>query len=89
VKHVTATAASRNFAQVLDRAEHAGESVVIERHGRPVAEIRPTEARKTSTVADFLDVLRQFPPDDTWDEDMRNVIAERDGSYTPDRWEAS
>lgn len=42
---VSAYEARRNFGEILNRVAYKGESVVVERHGRPLAEIRP--AKKT------------------------------------------
>lgn len=37
---MTATEVARNFASTLDRAEH-GETIIITRGGRPVAQLAP------------------------------------------------
>lgn len=39
MKHVTATEAKAKFAELLDQVE-AGETVVITRHGKPIATIK-------------------------------------------------
>jgi prevent-host-death family protein len=73
VKRITATEASRSFSRVLDAAEHGGESFLIERNGRPVAELRP--APKTSTVGDLLAFLRDVGmPDPDFRADMLDII---------------
>ncbi len=45
--NVSASLAKSNFAAVLDRVEQ-GETLVITRHGKPVAEIRPSQGEKKS-----------------------------------------
>jgi prevent-host-death family protein len=83
VKRVTATDASRNFSRILDEAEHDGETFMVERRGRPVAEIRP--ATHPSTVEDLLRVLRT-PADPDFEGDMREILADRDRHYPVDRF---
>jgi prevent-host-death family protein len=70
---VTATEAARNFARLLDRAQHDGASFTIERHGRPVAEIRPP--RPARTVGDLRALLREGAPDPDWERDLHAVTA--------------
>ncbi|MGO4754725.1 type II toxin-antitoxin system Phd/YefM family antitoxin [Streptomyces sp. 2MCAF27] len=50
---MTATEASRNFASVLDRAEH-GETIVITRGGRRLAMLSPAPAGNGAAIKDFL-----------------------------------
>ena len=84
MKRVTATEASRAFSRILDEAEHEGESFVVERHGRPVAEIRP--ATRRSTAEDLLRILRAGAPDPEFESDMREILADRESEYPPDRF---
>ncbi|MCB0866438.1 MAG: type II toxin-antitoxin system Phd/YefM family antitoxin [Solirubrobacterales bacterium] len=41
MKRITATEASRSFAELLDAVDRSGDAYVIERRGRPVATIGP------------------------------------------------
>lgn len=85
MKRISATEASRSFSRVLDQAEHDGESFVIERHGRPVAELRP--APKRSTVADLIDFLENVPlPDPDFRRDMLEIIEESRRDVGRDPW---
>jgi antitoxin (DNA-binding transcriptional repressor) of toxin-antitoxin stability system len=84
VKRITATEASRKFSRILDDAEHRGETFVVERHGRPVAEIRPSP--RPSTVADLLRILGAPPPDADFERDMREILADRERHYPVDRF---
>lgn len=68
---MTATEASRNFAAVLDAAEH-GETIVITRAGRRLALIGPAP---TGNGAALNDILAGHRPDD---EFARDVKAARD-----------
>lgn len=53
MKVMTATEASRNFAAVLDAAEH-GETTVVTRGGRRIAMIGPAPAAPGRVVKEFL-----------------------------------
>jgi prevent-host-death family protein len=68
---MTATEASRNFAAVLDAAEH-GETIVITRAGRRLALIGPAPA---GNGAALNAILADHRPDD---EFARDVNAARD-----------
>jgi len=50
---VSASFAARNFASLVSRVQEEGAACVVERHGKPVAEIRPVEER-VFTVRDFV-----------------------------------
>jgi len=85
MNRITATEASRNFSEILNRARYGGESFVVERNGEPVAEIRP--AGKRSTVADAIDFLRNVPlPDPDFKRDMLEIIADRRKDFPRDPW---
>ncbi|MEA2218509.1 MAG: hypothetical protein QOJ35_1135 [Solirubrobacteraceae bacterium] len=85
MKRITATEASRSFSRVLDQAEHDGQSFIIERNGRPVAELRP--APKSSTVGDLLEFLRDVPlPDPAFRDDMLAIIEQSARDVGRDPW---
>jgi prevent-host-death family protein len=72
VRAVTATEASRGFSELLDAVER-GESVVVTRGGRPVAEIRPAASK---TGRDLRQALAETaPPDDRFAEEIAAVRA--------------
>ncbi|MFF2374315.1 type II toxin-antitoxin system Phd/YefM family antitoxin [Streptomyces xiamenensis] len=60
---MTATDVARNFASVLDRAEH-GETIVITRGGRRVATLTP--AGNGAAIKEFL--AAQSPDEDFADD---------------------
>lgn len=70
---LTATAAARAFADMLDAVEARGESFTIVRRGRPVAVVSPPPSGRTT--ADFLAWLANNPPDDAWADDIAAVRA--------------
>ncbi len=69
MRTISATEASRRFSDLLDSIE-AGESVVVTRGNRPIAEMRPAVCR---TGRDLRDALAALPPPD---EHLRADIAE-------------
>ena len=85
MKRISATEASRSFSRVLDQAEHGGESFIIERNGRAIAELRP--APKSSTVGDLIEFLRDVPlPDSDFRADMLEIIDESSRDLARDPW---
>ncbi|MCY3943576.1 MAG: type II toxin-antitoxin system Phd/YefM family antitoxin [Gemmatimonadetes bacterium] len=56
---VSATYAARNFASLVNRVREERAAYVVERNGKPVAEIRPVEDRVV-TVREFVAL---FPAD--------------------------
>ena len=55
---MTVADAKNQFSDVLRRAEHGGERITVERHGKPVAAIVSTEDLKRLEAADDADDLR-------------------------------
>jgi prevent-host-death family protein len=75
---MTATDVARNFSAVLD-AVAGGETVVITRGGRRVAELTPTLAANGAAVRE---ALRRHVPDPDWADDIEAV---RDLLYVEER----
>ncbi len=70
---------------MLDQAEHGGESFIIERNGRPVAELRP--APKSSTVSDLIGFVRDVPlPDPDFRADVLEIIDQSSRDLARDPW---
>lgn len=67
---ISATDASKRFADLLDAVEHRGESFTVVRRGRVVATIAPP---RRGTGADLRRILEDLPPDDAWADDLRDV----------------
>ena len=70
LKQLSATDAARNFSELLDRVERTGESVVVVRHGRPVATIGPPAAGNGKAL---LDLLRAHKPDPDLVDEIREL----------------
>lgn len=60
---VTATEASRRFADLLDAVEHRGERFTIVRRGRVVAQLEPAH---TASGSDLKALLGRHHPDGDW-----------------------
>lgn len=60
-KKLTATEASRNFSDVLARVHHRGESFLLTRHGRVIAQLVPPEPTKVVRLGQLAQVLDELP----------------------------
>lgn len=74
MRTMTATDVSRNFASVLDRAEH-GETIVITRGGKRLATLSPASSGNGAAIKDFL-------ASQTVDEDFAADVASARQSTT-------
>jgi prevent-host-death family protein len=70
MSEVTATEAARNFADLLDAVEHAGERYTVTRRGKAVAQIEPV---RRGRGADAKALLRRHRPDSSWSTDLDAV----------------
>lgn len=69
VKRLSATEASRNFAEVLNGVER-GESLLVVRRGRAVAKISPVQVESGK---DLKNALRSHRPDAAWAGELRDL----------------
>jgi prevent-host-death family protein len=67
VIEVTATEASRRFADLLDGVEHRGERYTIVRRGRVIALLEPAVA---TTGAQAKALLRRHRIDQAWSDEI-------------------
>lgn len=80
MKQLSATDASRRFAEVLDEVERGGESFVVVRHGRAVATIGPAIG---GTGKALKEALRSNRPDDAWADEVRELRESMDPVTDP------
>jgi prevent-host-death family protein len=80
---ISATEASKRFADLLDAVEHRGESFTVVRRGKVVATIAP--ARRGSG-ADLRRILHAFPPDGAWDDELRDLRRFAGDATATDAW---
>jgi prevent-host-death family protein len=60
-KHIAATTAAKNFGTLVDRVRDHGTTYLIERHGRPVAQIGPVEAVPKATLRGLAAYIKTAP----------------------------
>jgi prevent-host-death family protein len=70
---VTATEASRSFADLLDAVEHRGERYTIVRRGRVVAQLEPVH---TPTGAEVKALLGRHRIDRAWAKEVMAMRGE-------------
>ena len=86
---VAATDAAKNLGRLVDRVREEGVTYVIERHGRPVAQIGPVQTGEPKTLRNLIDAIQAAPK---LDEEVLRYIEEGIAVYnTPEvprnRWE--
>jgi prevent-host-death family protein len=64
---ISATDASRSFADLLDAVEHRGESWIIVRRGKVIAELAPA---RTASGASVKELLRRRRIDRDWSGEL-------------------
>ena len=70
---IAATDAAKNFGELVDRVREEGITYIIERHGRPVAQIGPVETEERKTLRDLIEALQAAPK---LDEEVLRYIEE-------------
>jgi prevent-host-death family protein len=70
---IAATDAAKNFGELVDRVREEGATYVIERHGRPVAQIGPVQTQERKTLRDLIEALQAAPK---LDEEVLRYIEE-------------
>ena len=80
---ISATDASKRFADMLDAVEHRGETFTVVRRGRPIATIAPASR---TTLAGLREFLRTHPPDDEWETDLAELHRFVGSAPTEDLW---
>lgn len=80
---ISATDASKRFADLLDAVEHRGETFTVVRRGRIVATIAP--ARRGSG-ADLRRILSHTPPDSRWADDLDDIRSFAGETQIVDPW---
>ena len=80
---ISATDASKRFADMLDAVEHRGEMFTVLRRGRAIATVTP--ARHT-TLAELREFLREHPPDNEWGNDLADLRRFAGSAPMSDPW---
>jgi prevent-host-death family protein len=67
---ISATDASKRFADLLDAVEHRGETFIVVRRGRRIATVSPAHP---STLKELRSFVRSHPPDAGWTSDLTEI----------------
>lgn len=89
ITRITATEASRNFSDILNRAQYRGECFEVVRGGEVVAVIRP-EVRKLMTLGEIFDRLDRLPgldPDDAGQFEAQISELRREANLPDTQWD--
>jgi prevent-host-death family protein len=70
MSEITATDASKRFADMLDAVEHRGESFTVVRRGRAIALVTPAHP---STLGQVREFVRAHAPDPDWERDLAEI----------------
>jgi prevent-host-death family protein len=86
---ISATEAAKNFGRLVDRVREKGATYVVERHGRPIAQIGPVPHNEPKTLRGLVEFMRTAPTVD--DETLRLIEEGIKTSNRPEvprnRWE--
>lgn len=80
---ITATDASKRFADMLDAVEHRGESFTVVRRGRAIAVVTPAQP---STLGQLREFVRAHRPDSDWEEDLTEIRQDVGEVAARDAW---
>jgi antitoxin (DNA-binding transcriptional repressor) of toxin-antitoxin stability system len=83
---VSATEASRQFSDLINRAAYQGEKFVIERGGKPLCQLGPLEDKRC-TGADLLEMFSRLPKADPEYLDAVDEIIRNQEPLEPSPWE--
>ncbi len=83
MSEISATEASKRFADMLDAVEHRGETFTVVRRGRAIATIAP--AHRT-TLGELREFLTANPPDPEWEHDLEDLRRFVGPAPTADPW---
>lgn len=72
-RRISATEAAREFSDIINRVRYRGDEFIVERGGEPVCRISPV-APTHATLADLIEVLKKFPPDEEFADDLEDII---------------
>jgi prevent-host-death family protein len=70
---VSSTEAARNLGECLARIKHTGDSFILTRNNRPVAELVPVAEAGAGTLGELLEALRLTRVDGGFADDLERV----------------
>jgi prevent-host-death family protein len=80
---ISATDASKRFADMLDAVEHRGEMFTVLRRGRPIATVAPAHR---ATLGELRAFLHDHPPDERWADDLADLRRSTGSAPMSDPW---
>lgn len=83
MSEISATDASKRFADMLDAVEHRGETFTVGRRGRAIATIAPAHRM---TLGELRQFLNANPPDPEWAEELEDLRRFIGPVRTADPW---
>jgi prevent-host-death family protein len=83
MSEISATEASKRFADMLDAVEHRGETFTVVRRGRAIATVAPAHRR---TLGELREFLIANPPDPDWEHDLEDLRRFVGPAPTTDPW---
>jgi len=82
VRRLTATELAKQLSDVLNRVHYRGETIVVERGGKPVCQLTPAPAFLGFQLSDLVDLLESLPAageaGEEWAEAVARGVAEQD-----------
>lgn len=79
VRRLSATALAKRLSDVLNRVHYQGETVLVERSGKPLCQITPVPGSLDFYLSDLVTLLDSLPStDEEWAEAVRRGVAEQD-----------
>ena len=76
MKHIQSSEAKAKFAELLDQVEQ-GETIVITRHGKPVARIIPDQKGRREEIKAAIDGLRKIGKEATGKVTLEELLSWR------------
>jgi prevent-host-death family protein len=70
---VSCTEAARNLGECLSRIKHTGDSFILTRNNRPVAELVPVAEAGAGTLGEMMEALRLTRADPGFADDLERV----------------
>lgn len=83
---ISSTKAVRNFGDCLARVKHRGDTFVVTKNSKPVAEIRPACTMKGGTMAKLLNIWKPELGDPDFADDLEK--ANSDEMPRIDQWDS-
>ena len=85
-QEITSTEAVRNFGDCLARIKYKGDTFVITRNNKPVAELSPVRHLPMGTLRELLQMWKPDPDDPTFVADLQR--ANSTDLPEPNRWDS-